>query len=229
MQTRWFLLILVALTLAACDVLEDVQTQTSSEGQTSQTTQTQTEITDTSDTDTTDTADMAAQADTEPDAAAQTSAETTVAYNAPAWASLQLVNAHTGESFTLADFAGKTVMVEPMATWCSNCRAQQRNVRSAIEQLENPDDFVFISLSVENGLPDDVLAGYADQNGFNWLFTVGTNELVTALVNQFGRTVANPPATPHFTIAPDGTVSDLRTGRHTPQQLIDEVLGVSQT
>jgi hypothetical protein len=35
----------------------------------------------------------------------------------PDWLTLPLTNARTGETFTLADFAGKTVFVHPMATW----------------------------------------------------------------------------------------------------------------
>ena len=52
------------------------------------------------------------------------------------WQQLPLVDARTGESFTLADFAGKTVYVEPMATWCTNCRQQLRTVRDIYTQLD---------------------------------------------------------------------------------------------
>src|SRR5215475_4612241 len=45
-----------------------------------------------------------------------------------AWHALPLVNARTGQAFTLADFAGKTVYVEPMATWCTNCRQQMGTI-----------------------------------------------------------------------------------------------------
>ncbi len=38
-------------------------------------------------------------------------------YSAPEWTRLPLVNARTGASFTLADFAGKTVYVHAMADW----------------------------------------------------------------------------------------------------------------
>jgi hypothetical protein len=38
-------------------------------------------------------------------------------YGGPEWTKLPLTNAHTGETFTLANFAGKTVYIEPMATW----------------------------------------------------------------------------------------------------------------
>ena len=150
----------------------------------------------------------------------------TLAYAGADWASLQLVDARTGASFTLADYAGRTVFVEPMATWCSNCRAQQRQVAQAIPELD-ADSFVFISLSVEGNLPNASLAEYADQNAFDWLFVVATPELTEALITQFGRSVVNPPATPHFTIAPDGRVSALSTGSHSAQQLIAELLSVS--
>ena len=42
----------------------------------------------------------------------------------------------TDQTFTLADFAGKTVYVEPMATWCTNCRQQLGNVTEAKAELE---------------------------------------------------------------------------------------------
>ena len=59
------------------------------------------------------------------------------AYNSPDWTNLPLVNARTGDTFTLADFAGKTVFIEPMATWCPNCRAQQGYVREAMGSLDS--------------------------------------------------------------------------------------------
>lgn len=128
----------------------------------------------------------------------------------PAWASLSLTNAITGEAFTIADFAGKTIYVEPFATWCSNCRTQLNNVNTARAQLG--EDVVFIALSVETNLQPADLQAYQSQTGYNLTFAVATPELLAELVNNFGRTVANPPATPHFIIRPDGSISDLATG-----------------
>jgi len=146
----------------------------------------------------------------------------TVSYNGPEWANLTLTNARTNETFTLADFAGKVVMVEPMATWCSNCRAQQRQVREAIPNVD-ADQVVFISLSVENNFANARLAEYADDNGFDWVFVVGTPELLSALTNEYGRTVTNPPAVPRFSITADGTISGLSTGAHSATQILNEV------
>jgi cytochrome oxidase Cu insertion factor (SCO1/SenC/PrrC family) len=140
----------------------------------------------------------------------------------PAWQQLTLTNARTGETFTLADFGGQTVFVEPMATWCSNCRRQLTNVRDAQQQLAE-DDVVFVALSVETNIDDAALASYADEAGFDWLFAVVTPEMLEQLAGEFGRVIANPPATPHFIIRPDGTYTELVTGIEPADQIISQI------
>jgi len=137
----------------------------------------------------------------------------------PEWQTLPLVDARTGESFTFADLRGRTVFVEPMATWCSSCRRQMTVVREVAAQLD-PDAFVFVGLSVETNLDPAALAAYADAQGFGWTFAVMSPELLAALVDTFGRSVANPPATPHLIVRPDGTTTDLATGQHGAAQLL---------
>jgi len=153
-------------------------------------------------------------------AAADTAAEPAV--ERPAWQQLPLTNARTGETFTLADFADKTVFVEPMATWCTNCRQQLNNVRAARGQL-NSDDVVFVALSVETNISAEQLAQYADNADFPWLFAVATPDLLNELVANFGRTITNPPSTPHFIIRGDGSTTDLVTGIESPDQLISQI------
>jgi thiol-disulfide isomerase/thioredoxin len=135
---------------------------------------------------------------------------------------LALTDARTGQAFTLADFAGKTVFVEPMATWCSNCRQQLNNLRAAREQLAG-DDVIFVALSVETNISSADLARYADEQGFDWIFAVATPELLEGLVGEFGRSITNPPATPHFLIKPDGSVSELKTGIEPADAIVQQV------
>jgi cytochrome oxidase Cu insertion factor (SCO1/SenC/PrrC family) len=142
----------------------------------------------------------------------------------PAWGQLALTNAVTGEPFTLADFSGKTVFVEPMATWCTNCRAQLDNVSQARAGLD-PEQVVFVALSVETTISDGELAAYAQNNGYDWVFAVMTPEMLAELANSFGRTVTNPPSTPHFIIRPDGGVTDLVTGIESPDEIAAAVSG----
>jgi cytochrome oxidase Cu insertion factor (SCO1/SenC/PrrC family) len=158
----------------------------------------------------TDAADNAVMADAQP-------SEPAAAVTRPAWQQIALIDARSGATFTLADFAGKTVFVEPFATWCGDCRQQLGNVQAAKSALG--EDVVFVALSVEPNIGADVLARYADDAGFDWTFAAMPPELLQALAAQFGQTIANPPATPHFLIRPDGSTTDLVTGIESPDAI----------
>lgn len=142
--------------------------------------------------------------------------------NLPAWQQATLTNVRTGESFTLAEFAGKTVFVEPMATWCTNCRRQLGNVQQARAQL-NDDNVVFVALSVETNLTNEQLVEYTQATGFDWVFAVMTPEMLQSMADQFGRTIANPPSTPHFIIRPDGSATELVTGIKSVEDIISQI------
>ena len=49
----------------------------------------------------------------------------------PEWMGISLSNVATGQQFRLSDFPGKVVLVEPMAVWCTKCRALQQEIRSS--------------------------------------------------------------------------------------------------
>jgi cytochrome oxidase Cu insertion factor (SCO1/SenC/PrrC family) len=145
----------------------------------------------------------------------------------PAWMTIELTDACTGQTFTLTDFQGKTVYVGPMATWCSNCRQQLTNVRAAKEQL-NSDAFVFVALSVEVDLPRESLAAYSENEAFPWIFAVMSPEMLKAVVDHFGREASIPPSTPHFIIAPDGhTVTELITGIEAPEAIVERLTAIN--
>lgn len=139
----------------------------------------------------------------------------------PDWQTIELTDARTGETFTLASFVGKTVFVEPMATWCTNCRQQLGNVREARAQLG--DDVVFIGLSLETTLSDADLAQYQSDQGFDWTFAVMTPELLQGLADTFGRSITSAPSTPHFVIRPDGSYTDLVTGIDPVDQIVNQI------
>ncbi len=128
----------------------------------------------------------------------------------PAWQQIELTNARTGETFTLGGFGDKMVYVEPFATWCTNCRKQLGNVQAARAQAG--DDVVFVILSVEPNIAAEALAGYADKAGFEAIFAAMPPAMLQELAAQYGQTVSNPPATPHFIIRRDGSTTELVTG-----------------
>lgn len=151
------------------------------------------------------------------DTAGAQQGEPAVSVTRPAWQQIALIDARSGSTFTLADFAGKTVFVEPFATWCSNCRQQLTNVQAAKAALG--EDVVFVALSVEPNIGADALVRYADDANFDLTFAAMPPELLQALAAQFGQTIANPPATPHFLIRPDGSTTDLVTGIESPDAI----------
>jgi len=141
----------------------------------------------------------------------------------PDWLALPLVDARTGQSFTLADLAGKTVYVEPMATWCTNCRQQMGTIRDELLSKLDPDHTVLLGLSVETDLPPEDLVTYVNAQGFSWKFAVMTPDLLQALASTYGLTITNPTAVPHIVLGPGGAASDLSTGFHTADQLLGEL------
>lgn len=145
----------------------------------------------------------------------------------PLWMTTVLTDVRTGQTFTLADFAGKTVFVEPMATWCTNCRQQLGNVAAARAQLGDSEDVIFVGLSVETTISNDDLAAYTEETGFNWTFAVVTPEMLVSLAETFGQTVTNPPSTPHFIIRADGSTTDLTTGFEGPTELLQSIQDAS--
>jgi cytochrome oxidase Cu insertion factor (SCO1/SenC/PrrC family) len=167
---------------------------------------------------------------TSPATAAPVSATSAApAVERPAWHHLPLTDARSGQTFTLADFDGKTVYVEPMATWCTNCRQQMSVIRDQLRAQVDPERIVFVGLSVETNLATETLASYTSTHGFDWTFAVMTPELLQELSSTFGRTIANPPAVPHFVIGPDGTTSDLSTGHHSADRLLEQLTAAGGT
>ena len=143
----------------------------------------------------------------------------TTGYKVSELTSLKLTNAKTGESFTLSDFAGKTVSVEPMSITCSSCKKQHKNSKQAYEQLSDS-EYVFLSLSIDQGLSDEKLAEFAKSEGFDWKFAVATPDMTRALNAKFGQTAFNTASTPHFIISPNGEISELSTGFKEPAALV---------
>ena len=165
----------------------------------------------------------------EMDETMEESADSAVMAEGPIWKNTVLTDVRSGETFTLADFAGKTVFVEPMATWCTNCRRQLLNVSQAKEQLGDSEDVVFIGLSVETNISDADLLDYTEQTGYFWTFAVVTPEMLISLADSFGQTITNPPSTPHFIIRPDGSTTELSTGFEGPDDIIENIAAESQS
>ena len=138
---------------------------------------------------------------------------------------VELTDVRSGAAFTLSDLAAEEgpILLQPMAIWCSSCRAQQHEVARAHDEGE----FSSVSLDVDLSEEPADLAAYADREGWDWRFAMADASLYRLLQERFTPAVTNPPSTPLIVIERDGTVRPLEFGAgvRSAEQLLDE-LGV---
>jgi thiol-disulfide isomerase/thioredoxin len=135
------------------------------------------------------------------------------------WATASLTDVSTGEAFRIADLGGKVVIVETMAIWCSNCRAQQGDVQLALARLP-ADRVVYVVLDVDPNEDAASLAEYRVANGFEGRYAIAGPDVARALAADFGDQVLNPPSTPIVIIGADGTVTATGFGHKSADEIV---------
>ncbi len=128
----------------------------------------------------------------------------------PDWFNIKMTDVRTGQTFSINDFSGKVVLVEPMAQWCMNCIFQQLNVRKMSEQLGNPQDLILISLDIDLNEDGASLKKYTADLGFEWRFAIATLDVERALGNLYSAEYLNPPLEPILLIDRQGNAHQLQ-------------------
>ncbi|MBN2044907.1 MAG: TlpA family protein disulfide reductase [Anaerolineales bacterium] len=134
-------------------------------------------------------------------------------FKGPAWHAYNFTNVSTGETFSLSQFRGKVVLVETMATWCSNCLKQQQQVKEFHNLLGTRDDFLSVGISLEAGLDPQQLVVYTQDRGFDWRYAIAPQEVQEGILETLGGQFLNPPATPMFILDKDGGMHPLPLGK----------------
>lgn len=73
----------------------------------------------------------------------------------------QAVNLRTNHSASLADYAGKVVLINIWATWCEPCRLEMPSMETLNEHLAGA-DFRVVAVSVDKDGPDVVMKFVTD-------------------------------------------------------------------
>jgi hypothetical protein len=131
----------------------------------------------------------------------------------PAWYDYEFVDPVTGEKFSINQFEGQVLLVETMATWCSNCLKQQEQVKELHQLLGERDDFQSIGISVELDIEPKILGKYVESRGFDWLYGVADQSVQEGIVASLGGQYVNPPATPMFIVDKNGGTHELPLGK----------------
>ena len=137
-----------------------------------------------------------------------------------AWAQVELTDVATGGSFRIADLAGKAVIVEPMAIWCTNCRTQQGDVYRALDELDS-DRVAYVLLDVDPNESAPALADYRTQNGFTGIYAIAGRETARALADEYSDQVLNPPSTPMILIGTDGRITLTDFGHKSSETIVE--------
>ncbi len=138
------------------------------------------------------------------------------------WATAELTDVRNGTSFRIADLVAsdRVVFIETMAIWCTNCRAQQREVVTALARLD-PGRVTWIGVDVDASESVSDLADYSRSLGFDWPFVVGSDDVLRALADEFGNQVLSPPSTPLIVVGTDGTVTLTEFGPKSVDRIVE--------
>ena len=148
--------------------------------------------------------------------------ESTAAEPAVAWLATELTDVSTGETFTLAEFAGTPVLLESFAVWCPICTNQQKQVRALHEEVG--DEVISIALNTDPNEDRDKVAAHIARHGFDWRYAVAPAELILALKEEFGVGILNAPSAPMVLICGDQSVREmLKRGVKRPNFLQEQV------
>jgi thiol-disulfide isomerase/thioredoxin len=135
------------------------------------------------------------------------------------WATVPLTDVTTGETFQLADHAGKVIIIETMAIWCPNCLLQEREVNVALGRLD-PDSVVYVVLDVDLHEDAAALASYQAEYGLAGSYVVFGIPVARALAEEFGANILNPPLTPIVIVSTDGTATLTEYGRKSAEEIV---------
>ena len=138
----------------------------------------------------------------------------------PAFFSVALKDVASGTDFTLADFKGKVVLLEPFAQWCPTCLAQQREVVRLRQLVGERQDFVTVGLDIDPNEDAAMLREYLTQHGFDWLYAVAPADVSSEIGRLYGSQYLNPPSAPMLLIDRHGIVHPLEAGRKSAETIL---------
>ena len=137
------------------------------------------------------------------------------------WKTVPLTDVRSGETFTINDFAGKTVLVESFAVWCPVCTKQQQEIQKLHEEVRE----AVISISLDTDPNEDAqkVLDAVQERGFTWRFAVSPPELTKVLIQEFGSAVVNAPIAPVILVCKDQSARLLGRGTKSVEELKAEI------
>lgn len=154
----------------------------------------------------------------------ETADDTTTSHIIPEWFDYEFTDARTGETFTINDYQGKVILIQPIVMSSPECFEQLKNLKPVFDKYGGEDgNFVAIALNVSDEEDIAMLKAFAEYYEFNWLFTVPPDEVFLQLVSAFGPQYADPTSIPLALIDKNGNLHNLPVGPKTTELLLSFV------
>ena len=127
-----------------------------------------------------------------------------------AWASIELTDVTTGESFTVSDFSDKPILLESFAVWCPTCTQQQKVIKRLHDEVG--ESIISISIDTDPNEDEERVLKHTQDNGFNWRYVVAPTDFTRSLIDQFGVGIVNAPSAPMVLICNGENARQLGSG-----------------
>lgn len=138
------------------------------------------------------------------------------------WRDIPLADVRTGDTFTLADFSGKVLIVDLMAVWCSNCLLQQHQLQIASAEWADG-EVVIVSLDVDSNETATILLRHVEQHNIMWQSAIAPQPMVDRLVEEFGPIATAVTATPLIFVDGEGEAELIGRGLKPKRVLLELV------
>ena len=121
------------------------------------------------------------------------------------WRTATLEDATTGEEFTIDELDGP-VVVHTFAVGCAVCAAQH----DEFEQLHANADVELVDITTDPYESEEEVRDHAEEEGFDWRFSVATDDVTGSLSRDFGEEIKVSASSPVILVCPGGDVFRLQ-------------------
>jgi thiol-disulfide isomerase/thioredoxin len=118
------------------------------------------------------------------------------------WKSIVLTDVLTDTTYSISELSDKPVLVESFAVWCPKCTSQQREIKKLHADTSFGDSFYSIALNTDQNEDALKVKNHAESNGFDWRYSVASQEMTNLLVDEFGLGIASAPSVPVVLVCP---------------------------
>lgn len=150
----------------------------------------------------------------------QSASSETSSPTATDWKEFSLKDISTQKEFKIADFRGKSILVETFAVWCPKCLQQQQEIKKLHEQNK---EIISISLDTDPNEDETKVLSHIRENQLTWLIAVAPPDFTRAIIQEYGNAIVSAPSTPVILICPDLSTRLLPTGIKSSEKLLAEI------